>query len=229
MIGLSLLVALLMAAERGQPPKLAVDSAVSRCAPRAADAATLGDAVGLAAEASLMGLVEEALTVWRSCPNYAVDFPRLVALGSMPDTPTATPHPTSVLEVRVIRRNSGSQRCGLFRGRTIVLWLSALTSSGKLRSCGSLALNLAHELGHALGLRDSEDVASCDGTIMADLSSSNLHRRAASLEECRIAGRRWLTNAEWRPQAPRPAAVAPAPSASAAPFLPHARITVEPY
>ena len=228
MIGLSLLVALLVAAERGQPPTPAV-GAEGRCTPQSAGAAALGEAVGLAAEASLVGVVEDALAVWQSCPNYAVDFPRLVALGSMTDSPTATSLPTSVLEVRVVRRNSGSPRCGTFRGRTIVLWLSALTSSGKVRSCGSMALNLAHELGHALGLGDSEDVAACDGTIMADLSSRNLHRRAASVEECRIAGRRWLTNAEWRPQAPRPAAVAPAPSASAAPFLPPARITLEPY
>ena len=215
MIGLALLVTLLAAAERGQPPKPAVDAA-GRCSPQVAGAAALGEAVGLVAEQNTLGMVEEALAVWRSCPNYAVDFPRLVALGSITELSTATPHLTSALDVRVIRRNSGSQRCGLFRGRTIVLWLSALTSSGKVRSCGSIALNLAHELGHALGLGDSEKGPSCDGTIMADLSSRNLHRRAASVEECRVAGRHWVTFAEAAPRAPsRPPSPAIVPLSTA--------------
>jgi hypothetical protein len=128
----------------------------------------------------------------------------------MPET--ASPAPTSVLHVRVIRRNSGTRQCGVFRGRTISLYASALTSAGEVRSCGSMALNLAHELGHALGLGDSRDVATCDATIMADLSSRNIHRRAVSADECRLAGRRWLTFAEWRPPRPDPMPVfEPAP------------------
>jgi hypothetical protein len=59
---------------------------------------------------------------------------------------------------------------------------------------------------------------------MADLSSSNLHRRAASAEECRLAGRHWVTFAEAQPLAPSrpPPAVVPLPTARAV------DLTVEP-
>jgi hypothetical protein len=172
----------------------------------------VGDAIALVALGTAAEpVLEEALAVWRECPNAAQDFPRLVAAARGVTPEAAAPGATSVLEVRLDGRNSGSDRCGSFRGRTITLFASALTSAGEWRSCGSQALNLAHELGHALGLADSVEAPRCDGTIMAGLSSRNAHRRAVSDEECRLAGTRWLTFAEWRPESPaRPALAAPA-------------------
>ena len=61
-----------------------------------------------------------------------------------------------------------------------------------MRGCGDLALNLAHELGHALGLA-AQDHPAYATTIMADLEPGNLFQRAITAEECRLAGRRWST------------------------------------
>jgi hypothetical protein len=211
MLELPVFVALLVAAETGLEARNAVDGAIG-CSTLRAGPPVVGDVIGLASDGpGSTRLIEEALAAWRSCANYAADFPRLLVVDSAAPQ-GKTPIPTSLLQVRLIPGNSGNQRCGIFRGRTIVLYVSALTSSGEVRSCGSMALNLAHELGHALGLGDSDDVAACDGTIMADLSSRNIFRRAVSAEECRLAGRRWLTFAELRPPAPRRPAPAAAPA-----------------
>ncbi|HVS66196.1 MAG TPA: hypothetical protein VMT85_22145, partial [Thermoanaerobaculia bacterium] len=130
-------------------------------------------------------VIEEAIALWRSCPNYRADFPALV-LGEAAATLFVTLEPG----------NSGSKRCGSFRGRSITLYRWARTSDRSIRSCGSLALNLAHELGHALGLPDAADAAGCATRIMADLEPGNLFRRAVASEECRLAGERWRTLAE---------------------------------
>jgi len=130
-------------------------------------------------------VIEEAIALWRSCPNYRADFPALV-LGEAAAT----------LFVALEPGNSGSKRCGSFSGRSITLYRWARTSDRSIRSCGSLALNLAHELGHALGLPDAADASGCATRIMADLEAGNLFERAVAAEECRLAGERWRTLAE---------------------------------
>ena len=185
----------------------------SGCAVPRGGEAVIGDAVAVrATSAPDESWIGEALAQWERCVNYAADFPRLFLLRDGDVDAVEGRGATSVLEVVWVRSNSGDERCGAFRGRRLTLWSSARTASGTIRSCGSVALNLAHELGHALGLADSAEHDACDGTIMAALSARNLHRRTVSEEECRLAGRRWITFAEWQSHPQRPAEPAAAPA-----------------
>ncbi|HVS16445.1 MAG TPA: hypothetical protein VMV46_21225 [Thermoanaerobaculia bacterium] len=146
-----------------------------------------GDTIGLVAAPGTDGaLIDQAIALWSGCSNYRSDFPALVRGADA----------TATVFVEVATGNSGSKRCGFFRGRTITLYRWARTSRRTVRGCGSLALNLAHELGHVLGLADAAEHPWCSARIMADLERDNLFRRAVSAEECRLAGARWLTLAE---------------------------------
>jgi hypothetical protein len=150
-----------------------------------------GETIGLVAAQEARGeriepLIDEAIGAWSACSNYRSDFPALLRGGDA----------AAIVFVEVVEGNSGSKRCGFFRGRTITLYRWARTSARATRSCGSLALNLAHELGHVLGLADADESPSCATRIMADLERDNLFRREVSREECALAGARWLTLAE---------------------------------
>lgn len=145
-----------------------------------------GESIGLVYGPEIgRDVVDEAITLWRSCPNHRSDFPALLHGQG-----------TATITLVLAPGNSGSKRCGSFRGRTITLYRWARTSDRSVRSCGSLALNLAHELGHALGLADAHERPGCSRTIMADLEEGNLFRRDVTAEECRLAGERWRTLVE---------------------------------
>ena len=62
--------------------------------------------------------------------------------------------------------------------------------------CTAPAANLAHELGHVLGLEDARTDSACADRIMA--AANSRRPRAVSSEECRLVGHRWLTRAEQR-------------------------------
>jgi hypothetical protein len=98
----------------------------------------------------------------------------------------------------------GRGRCGAFTGQVIRLFGRAEREGGAVEPCRSLERNLAHELGHALGLRDALDTFACQQNLMAGLTPSNVHSRFASAEECRAADRRWLTFFEMGRVAERP-------------------------
>lgn len=140
-------------------------------------------------------VIEKALALWRGCPNYGADFPGLV-VGDDRDLLLHELGATSLIEVEMVAGVSPDGRCGHFRGNRILLYGSARTSTGARRSCRSSAMNLAHELGHALGLSDSPDTPACEQTIMSSVESSNAFRRAVSPQECSAAGVVWQTFAE---------------------------------
>lgn len=145
-----------------------------------------GESVGLLYEdPSLGAVVEEAISLWSRCGNYRSDFPVFVA--GVPGT--------RVIWIRR-ERQSFSKTCGSFAGKRVVLYDVAMSRGGKRMACGSLAQNLAHELGHVLGLEDSPRVRPCESHIMAKLTLENRFRRRVQAPECRAAGARWRTVAE---------------------------------
>lgn len=182
---------------------------------------TLGEVIAVTAASRLADpILEEAVAVWRQCANYGHDFPFLEARRADDEAPAGRLRATSSLEVRVESGLGLTGRCGEFRGRTITLYPSARTSSGRVKSCGSLALNLAHELGHALGLGDGARGPACERGIMAGVSSRNGHLRAVTAEECRLVGSRWLTFAERRPESEVESVPAAAPALAGAVTFP---------
>ncbi len=130
-------------------------------------------------------VVEGAVRLWQGCSNQGGDFPRFL-IGK----PGIRP-----LYIR-LQRHSSTDECGRFQGNEVVLFESAQTGSGRILSCGSLAMNLAHELGHALGLPDVPRSRRCRKGIMVKLEDGNLFSRAVTADECRAAGDRWTTLAE---------------------------------
>jgi hypothetical protein len=132
-------------------------------------------------------LVEDAVALWATCEGYGTDFPRFV-IGR---------EGTQSVEVRFVDVSTGP-RCGRFAGRTIVLYAFARSQKGRLQSCGSRSADLAHELGHVLGLRDSPKTE-CRTHAMAYLDSGNLYQRTVKPEECRAVADRWVTPSEARP------------------------------
>lgn len=147
--------------------------------------------IGLVAEASVdPRVIDEAIALWQTCENYGVGFPafRLGANGTLRQI---------VVSYQKVRVNPGRRkRCGWFSGNAIVLFGNVLSSKGRLLRCGPPAKNLAHELGHVLGLLDSPDGPACATHIMSDLTPENLFNRFVRGDECVLLERRWLMPAE---------------------------------
>lgn len=129
--------------------------------------------------------VEEAIGYWRSCPDYGRDFPALE-----PERPGSR-----TLTIRY-ETGHGDRRCGSFDGSTITLYAVARDQANRPVSCGALPETLAHELGHALGLKDAPGRKSCASHVMAWLRADARRPRSVTPEECRAVGRKWLTPAE---------------------------------
>ena len=126
--------------------------------------------------------VRQAIALWQECSGYASSFPAFV---------------TGVRGTRTLRvrfeLSSGSPRCGGFSGTEIVVYAWAM-ENGRQVYCGPPALNLAHELGHALGLEDVPPA--CADRIMAPVDPGRPLARAVRADECRIAESYWRTGFE---------------------------------
>lgn len=158
------------------------------CTALQSDAVRLGDSIALRVTPGLAAtVVAEGINYWRSCANYEEGFPKLIVGGAG----------TQTLEIRYLS-SRGDAACGVFQGRTITLYGSARAPDGSRFHCGSLAQNLAHELGHALGLRDAPEGAGCRRQIMSRLNPSNRQARSVDTSECQAVGQRWLTRLEHR-------------------------------
>jgi hypothetical protein len=158
-----------------------------RCADLKPGPLRLSEAIGILFSTGVpRKLVEDAVALWATCEGYGTDFPRFV-IGR---------EGTQSVEVRFVDVSTGP-RCGSFAGRTIILYAFARDREGRLQSCGSRSADLAHELGHVLGLRDSPETE-CRDHAMAYLDSGNLYQRTVKPEECRVVAERWVTPNEYR-------------------------------
>ncbi|MCP4205374.1 MAG: hypothetical protein GY769_25975 [bacterium] len=147
----------------------------------------LSDGIGIVFDKSVARrIVEEAVGRWSACREYEDGFPPFFVGREGSQT----------LVVRFARTSSGLPRCGSFRGRTIVLYAFAVDRTGRLRSCRSPVDLLAHELGHALGLRDAPEDLACHAYTMSNLHDSDPLSRQVQPEECRAVAERWLTSQE---------------------------------
>ena len=158
------------------------------------DKRLMGEAIAVVSDGTIKDrVIEKAVALWQTCPAYATDFPGF-RVGD---------DETSFRKISVtyqkIRINPGDRKsCGWFSGNAITLFGYVRTAKGDLLHCGTLAQNLAHELGHVLGLADAPEIPECSPYIMSDMDSDNLYRRSVTAQECRAIASRWLRAPEDR-------------------------------
>jgi hypothetical protein len=133
-------------------------------------------------------LLDDAIGMWEECTGYGEEFPRFVTAGDA----------DAAIVARLETLAPGAGRCGMIARGEIVVFASVRTHDGVLLPCGDLAANLAHELGHVLGLADQADDRRCREHLMAPLSEHSLTTgraagRRAQPSECRAVAARWLT------------------------------------
>jgi len=136
------------------------------------------------------GTMSDAVSLWSTgCSGYGTAFPTFT-VGGGGGGPNYT--------VQFLGHNgSGSGDCAAHEGLTIKVW-STTDRQGQPFNCGDLSENLAHELGHVLGLPDASGNAACTDFIMAELQGdgSNRYSRSVQGEECEDADNLWKTPQE---------------------------------
>lgn len=156
------------------------------------------DTLGLLLDPDLPAEVgSTAIRLWSRCAEYGTGFPTL----------RVDEHGTQTLRVEYDPASIGEGRCGSFRGRRVLLHAWMLDADGRILPCGPLALNLAHELGHALGLADSRETG-CRHFVMAPILVGQPTLRRPRPAECAALAERWMTSRELR-AAPMSVAEAP--------------------
>lgn len=165
---------------------LSTGIAKAQCEP-ATTASQKGTLIGLSAGDGVSPeLIETAIHYWQRCPDYGQDFPAFDSNGQGQRT----------IEVLYFEGSSNREVCGRFTATRIELYEEAIGPDGRTIACGSLGQNLAHELGHVLGLKDHSDRFRCPSQIMGPVTTSRAHSRRVHDDECETAGRLWLTAAE---------------------------------
>jgi hypothetical protein len=135
------------------------------------------------------GLVDAAIAFWARCPAYGLDFPHFVR-GNRGDKYGSSP----VVEIVLGGRNDDSDACAVFQGNLIVLYTEARTELGTPMVCRQQVGNLAHELGHVLGL--GHTASGLRDPVMGSVPRFGRLARSVSTHDCSAVGLGWLTTAE---------------------------------
>ncbi len=155
------------------------------CSNYRTDSVFVGASIGLrydADQAGTQALLEEAVAMWQGCHNYGLGFPEFL-IGEAG---------TRTLRIEYLPEVAGDEKCGSFGQEQITIY-GYQRLGDDLYSCGDLVQNLAHELGHALGLSEAGTAQRCQLHVMAWINPDNAFRRAVQPGECMAAGQRWLT------------------------------------
>ena len=133
-------------------------------------------------------LIDGAISMWDSgCSGQmGIDFPALQNGGSGGAAYTVT----------MGGINTENAHCGEHTGNTVILYTASTDAAGTRQSCGNTTMNLAHEIGHILGLDDAPQGTQCQHHIMAWINHNNAYSRSVSSEECIKVDSKWKTSHE---------------------------------
>ena len=134
-------------------------------------------------------LVDTAISFWALCPGYGHDFPRFIR-GNRGETYGSS----RVVEIVLGGRNDESDACAFFQGSQIVLYSEARTELGTPMVCRERVANLAHELGHVLGL--AHTARGLRDPIMGSVPRAGRLARSVSAHDCSAVGFGWVTTVE---------------------------------
>jgi hypothetical protein len=134
-------------------------------------------------------LVDAAISLWANCPGYGRDFP-----GFVRGNRGGTYGSSRVVEIVLGGSNEDGEACAAFQGSRVALYSEARAETGTPMACGDRVGNLAHELGHVLGLGHSP--RGLRDPIMGSVPRPGRIARSVSTHDCSAVGSRWLTTAE---------------------------------
>jgi hypothetical protein len=145
--------------------------------------------------------VEQAIAMWRGCAQFGVGFPTIASVArGAPREPKPDAWPPREITVTVDDFGRGSW-CGSFQGNSIVVHRHTLDAARQPRSCGGFIENLAHEIGHSLGVGHPVSLgagaAPYSPGVMGSPILANVHRLHSLVSwECTEADRHWMTSSE---------------------------------
>jgi hypothetical protein len=163
----------------------------------------LGDVVSVVTgDARARDALDGAIAMWRACPQFARGFPRIAAVPRIARADLVEGERHGRMVTVVVERGFGrADVCGTFQGMSIVLHRGTLDLRGRPRFCGAVAANLAHEIGHVLGLDDDPgfhaDVGPT-GVMTSTTAAIAGPPRSVTPRECVAVDRRWMTSLELR-------------------------------
>jgi hypothetical protein len=149
----------------------------------------------------LHGPLDRAIAMWRGCPQYGVGFPQVARVEGRPSPdPEDRQRAPRWIEVTISERPGRESHCGVFRGRSIVVYRRTYSADGDPRHCKGLVENLAHEIGHALGRghtgTDEEPGGLVAPLMAAKFAGSSRRPRVVMPEDCAELDRHWTTSLE---------------------------------
>lgn len=125
--------------------------------------------------------LEGAVAIWNHCRNYGSELPQLRVEGTADQT----------LVVRYRQVSDAVGRCGMISGDIITVYANARDELGRTLHCGPRAVNLAHEIGHYLGLRDASADRECRHHIMTGVARRDAGLRTVDPEICAAVSELW--------------------------------------